>query len=178
MLFKQSLITLVASALLHTATAVPVEATPFEAEITKRGPNEGVYLSNCQGGATWSEIVYYSNAKSGSQHGEQPQAIDIINASGTIHWEGSQICGFFQDSGETFCVTIQSDAQTKATGAKVGTGHNNETPFNCFKDNNRNLYSGNGFSCQSIYYCFDVSIMVGGHRTGGGLAIGVVNAGV
>jgi hypothetical protein len=102
-------------------------------------------------------MAYYINAKSGSQNGQIPDAIDIITTTGTVIWEGHQTCGFFQASGKTFCSNIQSDAQSKSTGTKVGTAYNNETPFNCFKDNNRVLYSGNGFQCHSIYYCFDVS---------------------
>jgi len=119
--------------------------------------NEGVYLSNCdefEPGILYSEMDYYSNAKSGSQDEEQPQATAYVQ-NGYVTWEGQQVCATFSSSGEQFCSNIESGAGSYATGAFAGTGYNDETDFNCYKDNGRTLYTSTGIICKSIYYCFD-----------------------
>ena len=102
---------LLAFALVGLATASPLQAAP--ASLDKRS-SEGVYLSNCnefEPGILFSEMDYYSNAKSGSQNQEHPQATAYVS-SGYIHWEGQQVCGTFSSSGETFCSNIDSGAQS------------------------------------------------------------------
>jgi hypothetical protein len=47
--------------------------------------------------------------------------------------------------------------RSQATGAYAGYGFNDETNFNCYKDDGRTLYTETGIICKSIYYCFDVS---------------------
>ncbi|TAQ87644.1 hypothetical protein B7494_g4035 [Chlorociboria aeruginascens] len=133
--------------------AVPA---PISFPVGRRDSNEGVYLVNCETNAFgWSEMAYYSNAKQESQNGQTPDTTSIVDSSSFIAWEGQEVCGFFQSSGETFCSDINSDAQSQATGAVVGSGGNDQTGFNCFKDDNRELYGTDEFVCFSIYYCYD-----------------------
>jgi len=80
--------------------------------------DEGVYLANCQNpepGIIYSEMAYYSNAVSGSQDGQQPDATAVVpglNYVEYVTWEGQQVCATFSSSGETFCSNISSDGES------------------------------------------------------------------
>ncbi len=113
MFFKTALLTLLSAASILTLTsASPAPLSP-EVMKAKRASNEGVYLSNCdefEPGILFSEMDFYSNAKSGSQNQEHPDATAFVS-NGDVTWEGQQVCGFFSSSGETFCSNIESGAQ-------------------------------------------------------------------
>jgi hypothetical protein len=81
--------------------------------ITSASSNEGVYLALCiQTNYYYSIMAYYRNAKTGSQHGEKPDDFVIIAQGAITTWEGTEVCGYFADSGETFCSEIKSDANS------------------------------------------------------------------
>ncbi|KAK1768235.1 hypothetical protein QBC33DRAFT_585235 [Phialemonium atrogriseum] len=153
--------------LIPLVAALPSQATPrdlTEAELLeKRNTNEGVYLSNCwfySLGDWASEMEYYSNARSGSQHGELPNDTTTLSSTSRVTWEGVQRCGYYSSSGVTFCSQIASNAASLVTGQYAGPGWNNAHGFDCYKDNGRVLFrtsSGNfnqNEECYSIYYCF------------------------
>ncbi|KAL2015524.1 hypothetical protein VTK56DRAFT_5341 [Thermocarpiscus australiensis] len=149
---------LLACGIAHTAVG---SVLPLE----KRA-SDGVYLANClTRGTTWySAMDYYDNARSGSQNGQWPN--DEAWPSSTngvpnlVTWEGQQHCGFYSDTGATFCSSISGGAQGLNTGDYAGSGWNNfGATFSCYKDNGRELYnvpegSQLQHTCYSIYYCF------------------------
>jgi hypothetical protein len=98
-MFKQALLALAASTLLGSAVTVPVEASVAAA--TARASNAGFYLINCSSSAVWSETGYYANARFGAQNGQKPDHISVADSGGYITWEGTKICSFFQDSGDS-----------------------------------------------------------------------------
>jgi hypothetical protein len=74
-----------------------------------------------------------------------------------VTWEGRENCGRFA-SGETFCANIDNNGEhlvctsflvmlslfayrllisSKPVGAYAGSGHNDHTNFNCYRDNTR-----------------------------------------
>ncbi|KAL8660554.1 MAG: hypothetical protein Q9202_006448 [Teloschistes flavicans] len=140
------------SVLLSSITILPslVLGNP----IAKRS-GETMYLSNCdefEPGKLYSEMDYYSNGAN-SQNGQKPDSSCYVS-SGDVQWEGGEVTCHFS-SGVTFTSHIQANGQSVATYAKAGTGNNDYRAFNCFKDNQRTLYSATGVSCKSIYYCLD-----------------------
>ncbi|KAM7220347.1 hypothetical protein V8F06_004313 [Rhypophila decipiens] len=142
-----------------SASALPVDNHPLE----KRA-NNGFYATNCawsDGGGRGSYLMYYNNARSGSQNGQQPndQAQIQTFASAFTTWEGSQKCGTFT-SGTTGCTNISASAGGLAVGAYAGSGSNSwGATFSCYKDNGRILFQQTEgthlvWTCRSIYYCF------------------------
>jgi len=72
----------------------------------------GVYLTNCnefESGHTYSNFDYYTNAKSGSQNQQKPDASTTVDSTGFETWEGHQVYGFFSGRQETFCSNIAAD---------------------------------------------------------------------
>lgn len=55
-------------------------------------------------------MEYYSNARSGSQHGELPNDTTTLSSTSRVTWEGVQRCGYYSSSGVTFCSQIASNA--------------------------------------------------------------------
>src|SRR5690606_23187421 len=107
---------------------------------------------------TWSsEMHYYANARGGSQNGQLPGDKAILNQNSRIVWEGSQRCGRFP-SNVQFCSQIASNGQGLATGAYAGPGFNDFNGYDCYRDNNRHLFTIGSTLCYSIYYCFSVSL--------------------
>jgi hypothetical protein len=135
--------------------------------------DEGVYLADCSAAEELSyrsEMAYYSNARGGSQHMEHPTDFVFLNNNKPVTWDGRQNCGRF-GTGETFCVTIAGNGKdlvctsflvmlplfeyhllipSKPVGAYAGSGHNDQTNFNCYKDNGRILHS-------KLYWSLDMS---------------------
>ena len=112
-MFKLTLLVVLATTgFFQLTTGSPAASIP-----SRRDSSEGVYLSNCNvvdAGILYSEMDFYSNAKAGSQNGQQPDdttdAIQPMNAY--VAWEGNQVCGTFINSGETFCSNIVSNGQS------------------------------------------------------------------
>ena len=108
-MFKLTLLAIFATTgFFQLATGSPASSIP-----ARRDSNEGVYLANCNvvdAGILYSEMDYYSNAKTGSQNGQQPDDTADVDIHGDVLWEGNQVCGTFT-SGETFCSNIVSNGQ-------------------------------------------------------------------
>ena len=106
-MFNRTLLVFAIMGLFHIASASP--ALNPAAHITSRASNEAIYLTNCdefEPGRLFSEMDYYTNGKSGSQNQEHPDATAGITSNGDVVWEGTQVCGTFNTSGEVFCSNI------------------------------------------------------------------------
>lgn len=78
-----------------SASALPVDNHP----LAKRADN-GFYATNCawsDGNGRGSYLMYYNNARSGSQNGQLPNDRAQIQTFGSTFttWEGAQRCGTF-----------------------------------------------------------------------------------
>lgn len=92
--------------------------------IEARGPNEGIYLTNClrfEPGINYSEMDYYTDAKHKSQNGERPDDLTYLGGykgeytpgkDFRVKWEGEQVCGTFSSTGEVFCSNIFANGAT------------------------------------------------------------------
>ncbi|KAL1860386.1 hypothetical protein VTK73DRAFT_7368 [Phialemonium thermophilum] len=124
---------------------------------------ETVYLVNCGiggSGVEYSVMAYYPDG-SVTAGGNVPPTNDNeaqITVSGTQHWEGQAVTGHFP-SGVSFTSHIQANAQSQPDFSNVGTGNNGFRNFVCFKDNKRKLFQQGEATCNSIYYCLDVSCL-------------------
>ncbi|KAL9113756.1 MAG: hypothetical protein Q9227_002201 [Pyrenula ochraceoflavens] len=135
------------------AIAAPLLAHPLDNLATRASP-ETVYLSNCnefEPGIHFSEIDYYA-AGSSSQNLEQPTDTcgGITENGGWVTWGGKPISCKFSDSGVTFTSNIAGNGQSVAQFSKAGTGSNGFKNFNCFRDNQRTLYTRIGVACKSF----------------------------
>ncbi|KAF2973083.1 hypothetical protein GQX73_g657 [Xylaria multiplex] len=140
----------IAATFLATALAGPLVASNDEgAQLAKRA--NGVHLLNC---VTYSAVVYCaddSNCSFNPGPGNQCIPKDHLNSNGLESWEQSGSCRF--DTGTTFSWTIQSNAQSQANYAIVGSGTNGFQGFTIRKDDQHVMYTdGNGHACRSIYY--------------------------
>jgi len=114
-----------------------------------------VYLDNCsKQDSAFSQMAFYGDVA--SSHDLQFPDVTAHVSDQEVQWEGNRISGSFPD-GTTFEVSISGDGGQAQAGAFVGPGADSNTPFNCFKDTGRRLYSSNGYDCFSIYWCTDVS---------------------
>ncbi|KAH8808615.1 hypothetical protein F5884DRAFT_900835 [Xylogone sp. PMI_703] len=69
-----------------------------------------------------------------------------------FHWEGgTHSCTF--PSSTTFSWGIAADAQSHATFTAVGGGNNGFKQFTCYKDDGHGMFTQNGVTCKSVYYC-------------------------
>lgn len=168
MIFTTKTIALVAT-LLSVTSASPIASpvTPGKREhaLKARAASETLYLVNCSGGneGTQSQMNYYSNGRTGSQHGEQPNAVAVVASNGMVTWEGRAVTGAFGgNNGGTATSHIQSNGQQVGNYNYAGTATNSfGQNFNCYKDDGHVLHNGAGdpnFTCRSIYYCEDVSM--------------------
>ncbi|KAK0630985.1 hypothetical protein B0T17DRAFT_236618 [Bombardia bombarda] len=130
--------------------------------IVKRN-GEGVHLANCVqqsplGPIPYSQMLYYGDDAQASQ-GVVPSSsnqcyVTTPGAGGWKTWEGSQItCNF--PSNTYFQSNINSGAGSNGVGGYSGSGKNNYRNFNCYRDNNHQLFNDGTHSCNSIYYCLD-----------------------
>ncbi|KAK3938730.1 hypothetical protein QBC46DRAFT_317176 [Diplogelasinospora grovesii] len=140
------------ASLLLGANALPAEN---DASVERRAVTaEGVHMVNCIGNSDTSELVYCSN--DGSCTGPVPSSsnICVMGVNFLFTWEGSpQGCTF--PSGTKFNWSINADAQDQPNYSLVGTGSNPYHNFNCYKDDQHTLFTSNGQTCKSIYYCLD-----------------------
>ena len=113
--------------------------------------DEVVYLANCKFAdkASGGQAEYYKEI-SQSQNQQRPDSSSIARDGSPFNFVG-QYSWKFQTTGATFTSNINPGANGIAVGAFAGTG-NNGRPFNCFRDNKRQLFPG----CISEYFCRDV----------------------
>ena len=114
---------------------------------------EGIHLVNCDflvpgsSGTPPSSAVIYcpddSNCNTRSS---------CFTGDHNHRWEGSTQSCTFTPSGVTFSWGIAADAQSKPNFSPVG-GGNNGRQFTCYKDDQHALFTQNGVTCRSIYYC-------------------------
>jgi hypothetical protein len=128
--------------------------------LSPRSSDERVFLANCYYGYPGSEMLYYSHDAE-SFTGQQPDDIAFIgNGPNQTPFEGQTVSGTFE-SGNTFTSEIAPGAQNLANFQFAGTGRNNYHEFNCYKDDDRELFSAIWGEytqvCYSKYYCQDVS---------------------
>jgi hypothetical protein len=62
------------------------------------------------------------------------------------------LTGVFKD-GNTFTCNVNADAFAQAVGTAVGTAHNDYHSFTVRKDDDRVLYTINGWQVNTIYAC-------------------------
>jgi hypothetical protein len=144
---------------LATALSVAAVASP----LATRSGSERVFLANCYDGYPGSEMQYYaSDAESFT--GQQPDDIAFIGPQAAVitPFEGRTISGTFE-SGDVFTSVIAAGADSLAPNEFAGTGSNDYTNFNCYRDNGRQLFSAIWGEytqvCYSEYYCKDVSFL-------------------
>ncbi|KAK4508540.1 hypothetical protein PRZ48_002279 [Zasmidium cellare] len=107
---------------------------------------EAIYLSNGQDSYTPCGSQNYDN-------GQGPSDTASVGGCGYEHWEGQTVSGTFS-SGTSFTVNLDSGAQYYSVGQYAGYGSNSYgTGFDCFRDNDRQLYCNQGGCYNSIYYC-------------------------
>ncbi|KAL6695649.1 hypothetical protein J3F84DRAFT_348968 [Trichoderma pleuroticola] len=112
---------------------------------------EQVFLSNCQytsDGQLHSAFFYYADGDpSGTEFptADNQACVEGFGCSDVVTWEGTVRSGNFP-SGERFTSNINAGAQNLATGQYAGQGQNRERYFNCYKDNNRQLFGGNALT--------------------------------
>ena len=102
---------------MHSKTLITLLASFMSIQAGLAAPaasNEGVYLANCnefEPGIHSSEFDYYSNARSGSQNSQKPDASVKVTNNEYVNWEGHEVCGTFS-GGERFCSDIKSNGQS------------------------------------------------------------------
>jgi hypothetical protein len=113
---------------------------------------DGVYLVNSVNGAQYSSgLAYYAHIGR-SNTGQQPDAYIDIKTGGNVTWEGNTLTGTFND-GNAFTCSVNADGFAQTVGTAVGTAHNNFRGFTIHKDDDRVLYTINGWQVSTIYYC-------------------------
>ncbi|KAL9585970.1 MAG: hypothetical protein Q9203_004031 [Teloschistes exilis] len=140
------------SMVLSSITILP--AVVLGNPLVKRS-GETMYLSNCnrfEAAKLYSEMYYYSNGAN-SQNGQTPYST-CYASSGYVNWEGGEVICHFS-SGVAFTSHIQSNGQSVALNTETGTENNDYRAFNCFRDNQKTLYTATRIACKSIYYCLD-----------------------
>ncbi|KAK4139901.1 uncharacterized protein C8A04DRAFT_15446 [Dichotomopilus funicola] len=150
---------------LTTLVAFAILAASAAAGIVKRS-GEGVHLANCYqqsplGQIPFSQMLYYADDAEASQNVKPSNSnqcrVTNPGGGGWKQWEGSSITCTFP-SNTYFTSSIQSGASSYSVGAYAGSGRNNYHNFNCYRDNNHQLFNDGTYSCWSVYYCLDVSI--------------------
>ncbi|KAK3942813.1 hypothetical protein QBC46DRAFT_231582, partial [Diplogelasinospora grovesii] len=120
---------------------------------------EGVHLMNCRPfGAEGapppvSLVVYCPNDSDCNNITFQPSSDNVCQmSSGNYYtWEGgSKSCTF--PTGVTFTWDIESNAQSQANYAYVGSGSNGFRSFAGYKDDQHTALQYNYHDCDSIYY--------------------------
>ncbi|KAK5655354.1 hypothetical protein OQA88_5921 [Cercophora sp. LCS_1] len=148
------------------ALAASAMATPV-AEKRAAGPNEAIYLTDCQTKSTtpqqWSQYSWYADGRHKSQNGEAPDAIARLPLTNFLLWErgvGSSYCAWFGELGKSVsaCSELPTDAANRNVGERAGGLRRNGVPaepqWTCYKDNGRILYQNSGMYCRSKYFCF------------------------
>lgn len=126
--------------------------TRGETQIPLDFHNEIVYMSNCdENGVYSSEMDYYQDyAQSRSQ--QQPDDWVQTAWNSNSDWgNGQRFTGKFDKSGISFSViSLSRDADI---GTPTGWGTNYISNFECFKEQNTELYNNGGKRCQRLYSC-------------------------
>ncbi|KAK3935248.1 hypothetical protein QBC46DRAFT_272166 [Diplogelasinospora grovesii] len=150
---------------LTTLTSLALLALGASAGTVNKRNGEGVHLANCYqnsplGQIPFSQMLYYADDAQASQNvvpsSSNQCRVTTPGQGGWETWEGSSITCTFP-SNTFFTSDIQSGAGGYSVGAYAGSGENNFRNFNCYRDNNHQLYNDGTSSCFSIYYCLDVS---------------------
>ncbi|KAK4038587.1 hypothetical protein C8A01DRAFT_37496 [Parachaetomium inaequale] len=122
---------------------------------------EGIHLANCYqnsalGQIPYSKMLYYPDDAQANQ-GVVPSTnnqcwVTSPGAGGWKVWEGSAItCNF--PSNTFFTSDLQGGAGGYSVGQYAGSGKNNYKNYNCYRDNNHDLYNDGTHRCWSVYYC-------------------------
>ncbi|KAH6839615.1 hypothetical protein B0I37DRAFT_386849 [Chaetomium sp. MPI-CAGE-AT-0009] len=122
---------------------------------------EGVHLANCYknsplGPIPFSQMIYYADDAQASQNvvpsSSNQCGVTIPGSGGWKTWEGSSItCNF--PTNTFFTSNIQSGAGGYNVGQYAGPGQNSFHGFNCYRDNNHQLFNDGTVNCWSVYYC-------------------------
>ncbi|KAK4150219.1 hypothetical protein C8A00DRAFT_37171 [Chaetomidium leptoderma] len=124
---------------------------------------EGVHLANCYqnsplGQIPFSQMIYYADDSQASQNIVPSSAnqcrVTTPGGGPWKTWEGASITCTFP-SNTYFTSNIQSGAGSSTVGTYAGSGKNNYHNFNCYRDNNHQLYNDGTYNCWSVYYCLD-----------------------
>ncbi|EAQ88672.1 predicted protein [Chaetomium globosum CBS 148.51] len=131
------------------------------AGVVDKRSGEGVHLANCYqrsplGDIPYSKMIYYADDSQASQNVVPSSSnqcyVTNPGAGGWKLWEGSSITCTFPTN-TFFTSNIQSGAGGYSVGQYAGPGQNSFHGFNCYRDNNHQLYDDGTHRCWSVYYC-------------------------
>ncbi|KAJ2977997.1 hypothetical protein NQ176_g4056 [Zarea fungicola] len=116
---------------------------------------EAIHLVNCSGQHGYASYVVYCEQDNNCNFTPIGNNECTVSSGHFNTWEGAWQSCTFQENDVSFSWNIEGDAQSRGLYTQVGTGSNGFRNFNIFRDDDHEMWGGNGQQCNSVYYALD-----------------------